>query len=72
MTQILHTIPDDKVQTFLSFINDLKYVKVEEKEFVIPTWQKKEVKKRIKAIKSDPSQLLTPKESSKFLKTLKV
>ena len=41
MTQTLLTLPDEKVETFLAFINDLKYVKVEEKEFVVPEWQKK-------------------------------
>ena len=41
MTQTLLTLPDEKVETFLAFINDLKYVKVEEKEFVVPELQKK-------------------------------
>ena len=47
MTQIVLSIPDEKVKTFLSFINDLKYVKVEDTEFVVPEWQKKEVRKRL-------------------------
>lgn len=70
MTQILLTMPDEKVKTFLEFINDLKYVKVEEKEFVVPEWQKKEVRKRLKAIKSDPSKVLSEKEFFRRLKKL--
>ena len=72
MTQILLTIPDEKVDTFLSFINDLKYVKIEEKEFVVPEWQKKEVRKRLKALKADPSKAIPAKEALRRLNALKV
>jgi hypothetical protein len=72
MTQILLSIPEEKVETFLAFINDLNYVKVEEKEFTVPEWQKKEVRKRLKKIQSDPSQLIPSKEALLRLKSLKV
>ena len=72
MTQIILSIPDEKVKTFLSFINDLKYVKVEDPEYSVPAWQKKEVKKRLKSIADNPSQLISSKEALRQLKSLKV
>ena len=72
MTQIVLSIPDEKVKTFLSFINDLKYVKVEDTEFVVPEWQKKEVRKRLKSISVNSSQLITSKEALRHLKSLRV
>ncbi len=72
MTQIVLSIPDKKVKTFLSFINDLKYVKVEDAEFVVPAWQKKEVRKRLKSISINPTQLITSKETLGHLKSLRV
>ena len=72
MTQIVLSIPDEKVKIFLSFINDLKYVKVEDTEFVVPEWQKKEVRKRLKSITANPSQLITSKEALRHLKSLRV
>ncbi len=72
MTQIVISIPDEKVKTFLSFINDLKYVKVEDPEYSMPSWQKKEVRKRLKSIAANPSQLLSSKESLRHLKSLRV
>jgi Putative addiction module component len=72
MTQILLSIPDKKVKAFLSFINDLNYIKVEEKKFSIPEWQKREVRKRLKSIKANPSQLVPSKEAFSHLKSLRV
>ncbi|MDZ4794708.1 MAG: addiction module protein [Bacteroidota bacterium] len=72
MTQIVLSIPDEKVKTFLSFINDLTYVKVEEKEFAVPEWQKKEVRKRLKNIAANPSQIIASKEALRHLKSLRV
>ncbi len=72
MTQIVLSIPDEKVKTFLSFINDLKYVKVEDTEFVVPEWQKKEVRKRLKSISVNSTQLITSKEALRHLKSLRV
>lgn len=72
MTQIILSIPDEKVKTFLNFINDLKYVKVEDKEFVVPEWQKKEVRKRLKSINDNPSQLVASKDALRYVKSLRV
>jgi len=72
MTQILLSLPDEKVKAFLSFINDLKYIKVEEKQFTVPEWQKKEVRKRLKSIKAKPSQLVSSKDALRHLKSLRV
>lgn len=70
MTQIVLTIPDEKVETFLAFINDLNYIKVE--EFIVPEWQKKEVRKRLRALKADPSLAIPSKEARRRLNALKV
>ena len=72
MTQIVLSIPDKKVKAFLDFINDLNYIKVEEKDFSIPAWQKREVRKRVKSIKANPAQLVSSKESFAHLKSLRV
>ena len=72
MTQILLSIPDEKVKAFLNFINDLKYIKVEEKQFTVPEWQKKEVRKRLKSIKANPSQLVSSRDALSHLKSLRV
>ena len=70
MTQLVLSIPDSKVKTFLKFINDLNYVKVEDAEFAIPEWQKREVRKRVKNIKKKPNRLIDHKEATKYLKSL--
>ena len=70
MTQIVLSIPDEKVKPFLRFINDLKYVKVEDIEFTVPEWQKKEVRKRLKSLKKDPAQRISHKDAAKYLKSL--
>ena len=72
MTQILLSLPDEKVKAFLNFINDLKYIKVEEKQFTVPEWQKKEVRKRLKSIKANSSQLISSKDALQHLKSLRV
>jgi hypothetical protein len=72
MTQLVLSIPDEKVKTFLNFISDLKYIRVEEKEFSVPAWQKKEVAKRQRKIKSAPSILVSSKEALKTIKSLRV
>ena len=72
MTQILLSIPDEKVKAFLNFINDLKYIKVEEKQFTVPEWQKKEIRKRLKSIKANPSQLVSSRDALSHLKSLRV
>ena len=72
MTQIVLSIPDEKVKTFLNFINDLNYVKVEDSEFVVPEWQKKEVRKRLKNTNANPSLLVTSKDALRHLKSLRV
>lgn len=72
MTQIVLSLPDKKVKTFLSFIHDLNYVKVEDTEFAVPAWQKKEVQKRIKSIRANPGQLVSSKEALRHLKSLRV
>ena len=72
MTQIVLSIPDKKVKAFLDFINGLNYIKVEEKDFSIPAWQKREVRKRVKSIKANPAQLVSTKESFAHLKSLRV
>jgi hypothetical protein len=71
MIQIILSLPDKKVKNFLSFINDLGYVKVEDAEFTVPAWQKKEVRKGIKSIKSNPGQLISSKEALRYLKSLR-
>ena len=72
MTQVVLSIPDKKVKAFHDFINDLKYIKVEEKDFSIPDWQKREVRKRVKSIKANPAQLVSSKEAFAHLKSLRV
>jgi hypothetical protein len=72
MTQIILSIPDEKVKTFLNFINDLKYVKVEDPEYAIPAWQKKEVRQRLKDISAASSQLISSKAALRYLKSLRV
>lgn len=72
MTQLVLSIPDEKVKTFLNFIRDLKYVKIEEKEFIVPDWQRKEVRRRLKNIKADSSRRVSSQEGLKQLKSLRV
>jgi hypothetical protein len=72
MTQLVLSIPEEKVKTFLNFISDLKYIKIEEKEFVVPEWQKKEVRKRLKNVKANPYTLVSTKDALKRLKSLRV
>ena len=72
MAQLVLSIPEEKVNTFLQFINDLKYIKVEQKEFSVPEWQKKETRKRLKQIKSNPESLLSMKDALAHLKSLRV
>jgi Putative addiction module component len=72
MTQLVLSIPEEKVKTFLNFISDLKYIKIEEKEFAVPEWQKKEVRKRLKNVKANPYTLVSAKDALKRLKSLKV
>ena len=72
MTQIVVSIPDAKVKSFLNFINELRYVKVEDKTIQIPAWQKKEVRKRLKIIASNPAHLVSSKEALSRLKALRV
>jgi hypothetical protein len=71
MTQIVPKIPDKKVKTFLSFINDLKYMKVEDPGYAVPEWQKKEVRKRLKNIAANPEQQITAKEAQRHIKALR-
>lgn len=59
MAQLVLSIPEEKVKTFLNFRSDLKYIKIEEKEFVVPEWQKKEVRKRLKNGKANPATLVS-------------
>ncbi len=70
MTQIILSIPDKKVKTFMSFINDLNYVKIEEAEFTVPEWQKKEVRRRLKSLKKNPVQLISQREATRYMKSL--
>lgn len=72
MSQIVLSIPDKKLKSFLSYINDLNYVKVENPEYTIPAWQKKEVRKRLKEIEKDPTQLISSKSALRHLKSMKV
>lgn len=72
MTQIVLSLPDKKVKLFLSLIHNLNYVKVEEREFTVPAWQKKEVQKRIKSIKANPEQLISSREALRHVKSLRV
>ncbi len=72
MTQLVLSVPTKKVKSFLSLIHNLDYVKVENTEFTVPVWQKKEVQKRIKSIKAKPGQLVTSRESFRRLKSLRV
>ena len=44
---------------------------MKEKKFVVPQWQKEEVGKRLNAINSDPSQLISSKESLHRMNHLK-
>lgn len=72
MAQLVLSIPEEKVNTFIKFISDLKYVKIEEKEFVVPVWQQKEVKNRLKKINANPEILISSKDAHKHLKSLRV
>ena len=72
MTQIVVSIPDKKVKAFLDFINDLSYINVEDKDFSIPDWQKREVRIRVKSIKANPAKLISSKEAFAHLKSLRV
>jgi hypothetical protein len=72
MTQLVLHIPDEKVKTFLSFINDLKYVKVEDPAYTVPDWQKKEVSKRLKYITANPEKLIPAKEANRRIRSLRV
>ena len=44
---------------------------MKEKKFIVPQWQKEEVRKRLKEINSDLSQLISSKESLHCMKHLK-
>jgi hypothetical protein len=72
MTQLVLSIPEEKVKTVLNFISDLKYIKIEQKEFAVPEWQKKEVRKRLKSLKENASGLISSKEARKRLNSLRV
>ena len=72
MTQIVVSILDKKVKAFLDFINDLSYINVEDKDFSIPDWQKREVRIRVKSIKANPAKLISSKEAFAHLKSLRV
>jgi|CXWL01.1.fsa_nt_gi hypothetical protein len=72
MAQVVLSIPEEKVNTFIKFISDLKYVKIEEKEFIVPAWQQKEVKNRLKKINANPGILISSKDAHKHLKSLRV
>lgn len=71
MAQLVLSIPEEKVNTFIRFISNLKYVKIEEKELVIPAWQQKEVRNRLKKIKANPAAIISSKEAHKKLKALR-
>jgi hypothetical protein len=45
---------------------------VEETEFTVPAWQKKEVKKRLKSINANPEQLISSKDAARHIKSLRV
>ena len=49
-----------------------RYVKIEEKEFVVPVGQQKEVKNRLKKINANPEILISSKDAHKHLKSLRV
>ncbi len=72
MAQLVLSIPQEKLNSFIRFISDLNYVKIEEKEFVVPAWQQKEVKARLKKIKAKPSLLISSAEAHKKIKSLRV
>lgn len=72
MTQIVLSVPEEKAKIFLQFINDLGYIKVEEQEFTVPAWQKKEVRKRLKSVAAKPEQLVGSKEALRLLKSYQV
>ena len=72
MTKIVVSILDKKVKAFLDFINDLSYINVEDKDFSIPDWQKREVRIRVKSIKANPAKLISSKEAFAHLKSLRV
>lgn len=72
MTQIVLSVPEEKAKIFLQFINDLGYVKVEEQEFTVPAWQKKEVRERLKSVTAKPEQLVGSKEALRLLKSYRV
>ena len=72
MAQLVLSIPEEKINTFIKFISNLKYVKIEEKEFVIPAWQQKEVRSRLKKINANPAILISSKDAHKHLKSLRV
>jgi hypothetical protein len=50
MTQVTLNIEDDKLKTFMAFIKTLNYVSLDNKEDIIPQWQKDEVAKSIAEI----------------------
>ena len=70
MTQLVLSIPDKKVKGFLKFLNDFSYVKVEEAAYIVPEWQKKEVGKRLKNLRKNPTRLIDHKDAAKYLKSL--
>jgi len=51
-------IPKGKSQFFKNLIENLGYQYTKNEDFVIPEWQKEEVKKRYQDYKKDPSQVL--------------
>ena len=46
-------IPENKYQFFLELVKSLNFIKVDENDFVVPEWQKKIVRDRIKDTKPE-------------------
>jgi hypothetical protein len=72
MTQVVLSVPEEKMKIFLQLINDFGYIKVEEPEFTIPAWQKREVRKRMKSISAKPDLLVDSKEALRQIKSYRV
>lgn len=65
MKQVTLNIPDSNFPFFMELVQKLGIEIAQNNDFVVPEWQKEEVRKRYKNYKKDPSQALDFEQAMK-------
>jgi hypothetical protein len=63
----LETLPEEFLYQVNDFIDFLKYKHLNDKQYVVPEWQKEEVRRRVKYSQEHPESFISESEMNDFL-----